>query len=457
MSRTRPRLKRRPRSSSSTASAATAIAARRAGSRSRLRRGARRRARRRRREDDPQAARGHDAAAPARGGPTRPTLNALADVARNARSTRRPRSTRIRAGGRSSGSIARNTRARCATCSTSTSTSARSCRPTRSATASTTSPTCRASRRRCSKAICARRARSAALARRRSQRERRRERPTRCRGPQSQMRHVDGTPLGTRGGISVVHTFPADGEYTFRVMLHGTPDGRAVRQHVSRSEQTRDLDQRRARRALDINSEHERNGHDGPERSRRRAIHVKAGPQRVAAAFIQQFDGPVDDLIAPIDYTLADTEIGDSVGITALPHLRDFSITGPFTVTGVSDTPSRRRDLRRAGRRRPAEEAPCARQHRRAAREPGVSRVRQRRGRRGADEVLRRRPQGRATSKPASSPRCRRSWRARISCSASRRCRRRVTPGPELPDQRPRSGVAAVVLPLGHGPGRRSC
>ena len=44
-----------------------------------------------------------------------------------------------------------------------------------------------------------------------------------------------------------------------------------------------------------------------------------------------------------IDYTLSDTEYGDSVGITILPHVRDFSITGPLKVTGVSDTPSRRR------------------------------------------------------------------------------------------------------------------
>ena len=29
----------------------------------------------------------------------------------------------------------------------------------------------------------------------------------------SQMRHVDGAPIGTRGGISVVHVFPADGDY----------------------------------------------------------------------------------------------------------------------------------------------------------------------------------------------------------------------------------------------------
>ena len=34
---------------------------------------------------------------------------------------------------------------------------------------------------------------------------------------------------------------------------------------------------------------------------------------------------------------------GDNAGITILPHVRDFSITGPFKVTGVSDTPSRRK------------------------------------------------------------------------------------------------------------------
>src|SRR5262249_2071423 len=90
-------------------------------------------------------------------------------------------------------------------------------------------------------------------------------------------------------------------------------------------------------------------------------IHVKAGPQHVAAAFIQKFDGPIDDLMAPIDYTLADTESGDAYGITTLPHVRDFSITGPLKVTGVSDTPSRRQIF---VCRPPSssEEAPCAQQ-----------------------------------------------------------------------------------------------
>src|SRR6185295_8712560 len=33
----------------------------------------------------------------------------------------------------------------------------------------------------------------------------------------SQREHVEGAPYGTRGGVSVVHTFPADGDYRFRV------------------------------------------------------------------------------------------------------------------------------------------------------------------------------------------------------------------------------------------------
>jgi hypothetical protein len=41
----------------------------------------------------------------------------------------------------------------------------------------------------------------------------------------SQMEHVEGAPFGTRGGISIVHHFPADGQYIFKLMLHGSPTG----------------------------------------------------------------------------------------------------------------------------------------------------------------------------------------------------------------------------------------
>ena len=59
----------------------------------------------------------------------------------------------------------------------------------------------------------------------------------------------------------------------------------------------------------------------------------------MSAAFIQNIEGPVDDLLTPLENTLADVSI--SFGVTMLPHLRDFSVVGPTQVTGVSETPSR--------------------------------------------------------------------------------------------------------------------
>jgi hypothetical protein len=176
---------------------------------------------------------------------------------------------------------------------------------------------------------------------------------------QSQMRHVDGTPWGTRGGISVTHTFPADGEYTFRIMLHGTPTGQLFGSVFSRNEQIEISINGERAALLDVDYRISETDKSGLNLTTPR-LRVRAGQQHVSAAFIQKFDGVVDDLLAPIDYTLSDTEYGDSVGLTALPHVRDFSITGPFTVTGVSDTPSRRKVFVC----RPlsaAEEIPCAR------------------------------------------------------------------------------------------------
>ena len=46
----------------------------------------------------------------------------------------------------------------------------------------------------------------------------------------SQMRHVEGAPYGTRGGTSIIHNFPADGEYVFKMEFYPTPTGRPLRQ-----------------------------------------------------------------------------------------------------------------------------------------------------------------------------------------------------------------------------------
>ena len=157
----------------------------------------------------------------------------------------------------------------------------------------------------------------------------------------SQMRHVDGAPLGTRGGLSVMHTFPADGEYLFKIMLHMGPTGDLFGGPYRGEQIEVSIDGARVA-LMDINprmNEQDPNGLTMQTPS----VHIKAGPHRVSAAFVQRFEGPADDLIMPIEHTLADTNIGEVFGTTALTHLRDFTVAGPLAVTGVSETESRRK------------------------------------------------------------------------------------------------------------------
>ncbi len=173
----------------------------------------------------------------------------------------------------------------------------------------------------------------------------------------SQMQHVEGAPFGTRGGVSVMHTFPADGEYVFRMQLHSIPTGQLFGSTVKGEQIEVSIDGDRVA-VLEINQRMSEADPNGMNIVTPR-IHIKAGTKRVSATFIQRFDAPVDDLMAPIDHTLADTQIGSGFGITTLPHLREFAIGGPFKVTGVSDTPSRKK-IFTCRPTSAAEEKPCA-------------------------------------------------------------------------------------------------
>jgi mono/diheme cytochrome c family protein len=155
----------------------------------------------------------------------------------------------------------------------------------------------------------------------------------------SQLARVEGAPLGTRGGVSVMHTFPADGDYVFSADFYAEPLGLLFGGTAAGEQLEVSIDG--ARVALfDINPRmsEEKTG----LQVKSPAVHVQAGPRRVTAAFINRSEGLVNDLIAPIDHTLADTEIGVAYGITTLPHLRGLNILGPQQTSGVSDTVSRR-------------------------------------------------------------------------------------------------------------------
>src|SRR5258708_19214576 len=60
-------------------------------------------------------------------------------------------------------------------------------------------------------------------------------------------------------------------------------------------------------------------------------IHIKAGPKRVSVAFIQKLDGPVDDIVAPLENTLADVNI--SYGVPPRPHIPHAPPARPSNLT----------------------------------------------------------------------------------------------------------------------------
>ncbi len=181
----------------------------------------------------------------------------------------------------------------------------------------------------------------------------------------SQTEQVEGAPYGTRGGISVVHNFPADGHYLFRVSFHHETTGAlhgsgqaTLHTSVENPEQI-EISVNGARAALlDIDRWMHVSDPNGVN-LRTEPIFVLAGPQRISAVFIKKFEGPVQDLMRPHDWSIASTSIADAYGMTSLPHLRDLAITGPFNPVGVSETPSRRKifSCHPASRE---EELPCA-------------------------------------------------------------------------------------------------
>jgi hypothetical protein len=156
----------------------------------------------------------------------------------------------------------------------------------------------------------------------------------------SQKETVEGAPLGTRGGVSVVHNFPADGKYVFHVMPYNAVEGEVFGRTYGYEQIEVSIDGARVA-LLPV----DRWMHESVPTGlniRTDSLYVQAGPRRVSVGFVRQFEGDVDDLIRPIDHTMADGQIGIGFGVTTQQHLQRVTLLGPFDVTGVSETPTRR-------------------------------------------------------------------------------------------------------------------
>jgi len=177
----------------------------------------------------------------------------------------------------------------------------------------------------------------------------------------SQDQHIDGLPLGTRGGIIVQHTFPLDGEYVIKLRLwRNTFD--LMRGMEDSHEIEINLDGVRIG-AVTVGGRDDfilmaaNPGVFGADLDQRLTVHipVKAGVHSVSADTVLRSHSLKDDQIKPFLRTTV-----DGLDITGDPSVDRLTIEGPFKVTGAGDTPSRRRIFVC----RPAnsqDELPCAR------------------------------------------------------------------------------------------------
>jgi hypothetical protein len=151
--------------------------------------------------------------------------------------------------------------------------------------------------------------------------------------------HVEGTPYGTRGGMVVKHVFPADGEYDIRVNVGGGV-GRPVEDvdvsidgvRVSLLAYDKGISRNNESADLPLGADYIRTG----------PVKIAAGQHTVSVAFVRRAEGPYEDLIKPHEWSRASGG-NASAGTTEPTYLMDFTISGPTKVTGISDSPSRRR------------------------------------------------------------------------------------------------------------------
>jgi mono/diheme cytochrome c family protein len=139
---------------------------------------------------------------------------------------------------------------------------------------------------------------------------------------------LEDAPAGTRGGVVIKSTLPVDGEYRVKIEFAGNArephqlevsvDG--VRAHI-----------------VTVGEKPPTERGNGvfivpPDKPIEVDLGMKAGPRVVTVAYIQHSDALGEELVKPRRRTRG-----------TQPALASVTVSGPFNVAGVSETPSRRR------------------------------------------------------------------------------------------------------------------
>jgi hypothetical protein len=153
--------------------------------------------------------------------------------------------------------------------------------------------------------------------------------------------HMEGLPLGTRGGTVMNYTFPADAVYEVQVRLM-----RNRNENVEGLTEPHDVEVTLdGERAALFTVKPQRTGAGGTyyadedvDKNLKLRLPVKAGPHLIGATFIPKTAALIETERQPY---VAHFNMDRHPRVQ--PAVYSISITGPFDATGAGDTPSRRR------------------------------------------------------------------------------------------------------------------
>lgn len=150
----------------------------------------------------------------------------------------------------------------------------------------------------------------------------------------TQEKHVEGLPLGTRGGTVIDYTFPRDGEYEIEVTLT-----RDRNEHVEGLKEEHEMDillDRALVERFTVAPPEGRRDHSMVDKHLKTRVFVQAGPRKVGVTFLKNPYSLIENKRQPF---AAHYNYHRHPRLS--PAVYQVSITGPFESAGVSQTPSR--------------------------------------------------------------------------------------------------------------------
>ncbi|MGI8785683.1 MAG: DUF1592 domain-containing protein [Acidobacteriota bacterium] len=160
----------------------------------------------------------------------------------------------------------------------------------------------------------------------------------------TQEEHLDGLPLGTRGGAVIRYTFPLDAEYEIQIRL-----ARDRNEHVEGLNDSHELELALDRQRVQLftvkppaldgrNSEEYQPSHDTIDQHLKIRVPVKAGPHTLGAAFLKNPSALLETVRQPYQ---AHFNVYRHPRLQ--PAIYSISILGPYAAKGPGNTPSRSR------------------------------------------------------------------------------------------------------------------